>query len=213
VRGRWRWVLLALGCLTLAWVFAKLGGEVLEGELFPLDNAVRHWMLAHRNPALIAVFSVLTELGAKELLAPLGIVIAWKIFRDPLRLGLLLAFCAIAAGEFVAVLKRQLHVVRPAGGRLEHLGFSFPSGHSTGSMAVAVVLSYLAVKHRRHTRAIIVTCAAVVLLVGFSRLYLDVHWASDVLGGWLIGAAFGVGVCALTELVGPAPVTDAARSP
>jgi membrane-associated phospholipid phosphatase len=213
VHRRWRLALLALGCLTLAWVFAKLGGEVLEGELFALDNAMRGWMLAHRSHAGIAIFSVITLFGAKELLAPLGLLLAWWLFRDVKRLGAVLAFAALAAGEFVAVLKRDLHVMRPAGGKLAGLGYSFPSGHATGSMAIGVVLSYVALRTRIHPGAIATTSAITVVLVGVSRVYLDVHWTSDVLGGWLIGAAFGAGVCSLYELLRTVPSTDAARSP
>ena len=214
MRRRWRLLLLALGCLTLAWVFAKLGGEVLEGELFALDDAVRAWMLAHRSPAGLAVFGVITQLGAKGLLAPLGVVLAWLLFHDVKRLGVVMAFAALAAAEFVALLKRDLHVMRPAGGKLAGLGYSFPSGHSTGSMAIAVVVSYVALRtHHAHARLITVVSGTAVLLVGISRLYLDVHWTSDVLGGWLIGAAFGAGVCSLYELLRPQPVaTDATRS-
>jgi undecaprenyl-diphosphatase len=213
VRRPWRLALLALGCLTLAWVFAKLGSEVLEGELFRIDNAMRGWVLAHRSPAGVAIFTVITLFGAKELLAPLGVLLAWKLFGDVKRLGVVLAFAAIAAGEFVAVLKRDLHVMRPAGGNLAGLGYSFPSGHATGSMAVGLVLTYVALRTHLHERAIAITSALVALLVGISRVYLDVHWTSDVLGGWLIGAAFGAGVCCLYELLRGVPQpTDEARS-
>lgn len=217
MQRRWRLVLLALGCLALAWVFAKLGAEVLEGELFALDRGVRDWMLAHRSPTGLAVFGTLTWLGAKGLLAPLGIALAWLLFRDVKRLGVVLAFAALAGAEFVALLKRDLHVTRPAGGKAAGLGYSFPSGHSTGSMAIAVVLTYVAVRgHHAHARLIATVSAVVVLLVGISRVYLDVHWTSDVLGGWVIGAAFGAGVCSLYELLRPPPTppaTDAPRSP
>lgn len=204
---RWRLALLAVGCLALAWVFAKLGSEVLEGELLALDGPARAWMLAHRTAAGMAFFRVVTLLGTKELLAPLGVLLAWRLFGDFRRLGVVLAFAALAAGEFVAVLKRDLHVMRPAGGRAAGLGYSFPSGHATGSMAMAVVLVYVAVRQRRSPVAFGAACALLVPLVGLSRVYLDVHWTSDVLGGWLVGAAFGAGVCCVYEwLRSPASV-------
>ena len=194
---------LVVGCFALAYGFGKVGSEVLEGEATPLDHAVRQWMLAHESPPVHAFLNVVTFLGAKEVLAPLGALIGWSLFRGTKRLIALIAFCALASAEFVALLKRDFHVGRPSCGLEEGLGFSFPSGHATGSMAVAIVLSYVAIRRRIKPRLIVPASALVVLLVGVSRVYLDVHWTSDVLGGWVVGAAFGVGCCALYELVSP----------
>lgn len=207
-----------MGCFALAYAFGKVGSEVLEGEATTLDRAVRAWMLAHQSSPLHAFFSVVTLLGAKEVLAPLGALLGWRLFRGPKRLVALLVFCALASAEFVGLLKRDFHVGRPAGGLAEGLGFSFPSGHATGSMAVAIVLSYAAVRRRIKPRLMVPVSAGMVLLVGVSRVYLDVHWTSDVLGGWVVGAAFGVGCCALYELLARgavkavAPAGDATRS-
>jgi membrane-associated phospholipid phosphatase len=200
-RRREDWLLLGLvaGSFVLAFVFGKLVSEVLEGELSGIDRALRHWALAHRSPTAGAIFSTITMLGAKEVLAPLSALIAWRFFRGAKRLMAVLVFCALASAEFVALLKRDFHIGRPAGGLAEGLGYSFPSGHSTGSMAVAIVLSYVAIQRRIAPRVIVPASAAFVLLVGFSRMYLDLHWASDVIGGWLVGAAFGIGCCALYE--------------
>jgi undecaprenyl-diphosphatase len=62
-----------------------------------------------------------------------------------------------------------------------------------------VLLSYVAIRRRIHPWAIASVSGATALLVGISRAYLDQHWASDVLGGWGVGAAFGAGSCALYE--------------
>jgi membrane-associated phospholipid phosphatase len=203
---------LAAASFVLAWVFARVASEMLEGELLRIDGSVQGWITRYRSPAGKAVFGVITQLGAKEVLAPLAALIAWRLFRETRTILALMAFAAIAAGEFVAVLKRDFHVLRPAGGLSEGLGFSFPSGHSTGSAAIAVLLTYVAIRRRIHPLVVGSVSVLVVLLVGLSRVYLDVHWASDVLGGWAIGGAFGVGCCALYEVVRRRAETHAAAS-
>jgi len=200
-REEWLLLLLAVASLGLAWIFAKLGSEVLEGELIAVDHVVHQWVAQHRSPVALGVFRVITFLGAKEVLAPLAALVAWRLFRATQGMIALLAFSALAAGEFVAVLKRNFHISRPAGGITAGLGYSFPSGHATGSTAIAIVIAYVSIRQRIHPRAIVPICALIALLVGFSRVYLDVHWASDVIGGWVVGAAFGVGCCALYELL------------
>ena len=194
-------MLLATGSLALAWAFSKLASEMLEGELVALDAAVRTWVHLHRSPVATAIFRVITIVGAKEVLAPIAAVVGWRLFRGTKTLFAMLAFAAIAAGEFVALLKREFHVGRPAGGIAAHLGYSFPSGHTTGSTAVALLFGYIALRQRVHPRIIIPVCLAIAILVGVSRVYLDMHWAADVLGGWLVGGAFGVGCCAIYEIM------------
>lgn len=200
-REEWLLLLLAVACLGLAWVFAKVGSEVLEGELLTLDLVVQHWVAQHRSPVALGFFHIVTFLGAKEVLAPIGALLAWRLFRGTKMLIALFAFSGLAAGEFVAILKRDFHIARPAGGLAAGLGYSFPSGHATGSAAMAIVFGYVSIRQRIHPRVIVPICALVAILVGFSRVYLDLHWASDVIGGWLVGASFGVGCCALYELM------------
>ena len=91
----------------------------------------------------------------------------------------------------------RYRITRPPAGVEANLGFSFPSGHASMSMAAAVVLSYVLVRERLAPRATLVLGPLLALLIGLSRIYLDVHWASDVLGGWAIGAAYGAACCAL----------------
>jgi membrane-associated phospholipid phosphatase len=184
-----------------AWFFAKLGSEVLEGELLTIDRVVQHWVVQHRPPFALWFFRIVTFLGAKELLAPVGAILAWRLFRGTKALVALLGFAALAAAEFVALIKRNFHITRPAGGVEAGLGYSFPSGHATGVAAMAILFAYVSVRKHIHPRTVVPACTIAVILVGVSRVYLDVHWASDVIGGWLVGAAFGVGCCAMYELM------------
>jgi undecaprenyl-diphosphatase len=202
-REDWVLLLLAVACLASAYVFAELGSVVLEGELRTVDVAVRDWVLENRTPAGIVVFEGITLLGAKELLVPLGLIVGWKLFRESKGWGwaLIVVFCALASAEFVGILKRVYGVTRPAGGIERSMGLSFPSGHSSGSAALMIFLGYVAVRHRVSPWIVAPVVALVVFLVGLSRVYLDMHWTSDVIGGWAIGAAFGIGSCALYELV------------
>jgi membrane-associated phospholipid phosphatase len=200
-REEWLLLLLAVACLGLAWFFAKVGSEVLEGELLAVDRIAQQWVARHRSPIALAFFHVVTFLGAKELLAPLGALLGWRLFRGTKALIAFLAFSALASAEFVALIKRNFHIARPAGGIAAGLGYSFPSGHATGSTAMAIVLAYVSIRQRTHARVLVPICATVAVLVGVSRVYLGVHWASDVIGGWLVGAAFGIGCWALYELI------------
>jgi len=192
-------LLLAAACLATAYAFAKFGSEVHEGELGTFDRVVRDWMVSRQSPVGTHIFRVVTQLGAKEVLAPLALLVGWLLFHDARRFIVLLVLAGPACAEFVARLKRDYSVERPAGGLEAGLGFSFPSGHSAGSMAVAILLSYVAVRRRIHPRLVITVSEIVVLLVGISRVYLDLHWPSDVLGGWLVGGAFGAACCAIYE--------------
>ena len=204
LRDREDWVLLFLagGCLLLAFVFARFGAVVLEGELRAVDIAVRDWVMQNRTAGGTLVFRGITLLGAKELLVPLGLLVGWYLFRESRKEGwiLIVIFCALASAEFVGVLKRVYRVPRPEGGIERSMGLSFPSGHSAGSAALLIFLGYVAVRHRVSPWIVAPVVAVTVLLVGMSRVYLDVHWSSDVIGGWIIGAVFGVGSCALYEL-------------
>jgi membrane-associated phospholipid phosphatase len=105
--------------------------------------------------------------------------------------GLLLLFAMGGDALIVSVTKALEHVARPTNGILFDTGYSFPSGHSAGCIVFGGVLAYFAWRHWQgvRSRALVGTGLGVVVgVVGFDRVYLNVHWLSDVLGGWLFGA-------------------------
>ena len=171
-----------------------------HGVLAGLDGTWRDWVLAHRNDTLTEVMVNASRLGSSPVLIVLaGAVAAWLAWRGRRSDALLVAVGsagALALGPLLKVI-----VARPRPSLTEHVvlvdSWSYPSGHSLNSMVVLGLLTVLAVRERpgRVRRvALAVTGALLVLVIGFSRVYLGVHWPSDVLAGWLIGVLWIV-VC------------------
>jgi undecaprenyl-diphosphatase len=91
--------------------------------------------------------------------------------------------------------------VRPAGAALfDERTYSFPSGHATTSAAVVVTLCYVLAREGIISWTMAIVIGGVIpLLVGLSRLYLDVHWTTDVVGGWAAGLFVAAMSAALYE--------------
>jgi undecaprenyl-diphosphatase len=194
----WPLVALALAVLVLTYGFAKFGSEVVERETLALDHGVRDWVLAHRTPAGTAFFSAITWLGSMAVLIPATLTVLWLLHRRGARWRpLLLALGTVVFAIVVSLLKTRYQIVRPPAGLSNGLGFSFPSGHASSSAAAWLVLTYVLMREGLVRRVALVFAALLALLVGSSRVYLDLHWASDVLGGWIVGVAAGLVACAL----------------
>jgi undecaprenyl-diphosphatase len=194
----WPLILFAVACVALGYFFVSFGSEVAERETVTFDHAVRSWVIAHRSPVGRAFFGALTWLGSSWVLLPAALLLGWQLVRRGARVRpLLLAVTPLSFWLLVALLKQQYRVTRPPAGVAANLGFSFPSGHASMSMAAAVVLSYVLVREGLAPRWAFVIGPVLAIAVGLSRIYLDVHWTSDVLGGWAIGAAYGAACCAL----------------
>lgn len=95
---------------------------------------------------------------------------------------------AVALAIFLGV-KRIYRRQRPAGGaRLHELTYAFPSGHATASAAIFGTAAYVLGREEMISRPAAIALSTLgTLLVGASRVYLDVHWTTDVLGGWSVG--------------------------
>jgi membrane-associated phospholipid phosphatase len=164
-----------------------------------VDDAIRDWVIGHRNGALTEVMVDASRFGSTPSLILVALVAAGWLAWLGRRRDMLLVLGA-SAGVFVLgpLLKLLFSRPRPPVGdylvRID--SWSFPSGHSLNSMVVLGLLTVLAARERHGVWRVVITVAgaSLVLLVGFSRVYLGVHWPSDVLAGWLIGAAW-VAVC------------------
>ncbi|HEX7482661.1 MAG TPA: phosphatase PAP2 family protein, partial [Candidatus Bathyarchaeia archaeon] len=105
--------------------------------------------------------------------------------------GLLLLAAMGGDALIISALKTLEHISRPTNGISFDSGFSYPSGHSGGCIVFGGLLAYFAWRHwqsKSSRVAIGIGLGLIVGVVGFDRIYLNVHWLSDVFGGWLLGA-------------------------
>lgn len=179
-------------------VFAKVTEDVAERETTAFDTVLRNWSLAHRQAPLDTLFSVFTFLGSAAVLIPMVVLTAWWLWRHR---GMRVAAAAILAPAVAAAtvlgVKYITHRARPAGALLfPGLGYSFPSGHTTASTAVLITIAYISIREGLAGRWLMLAAGLFAVFVGLSRVYLDVHWASDVIGGWAVGLGIAL-ICAL----------------
>lgn len=187
---------------VLAALIATLADAAAEddGVTF-FDRPVWSWFIAHRTAAATAFFKVVTTLGSTVAMGGYAILaVGWLVVKGRrsvvtgrLSDALLVAVVGAGAAVFVTVGKHLVGRTRPpVEFRLvTEANQSFPSGHALASTAVIGALLVIAGPHLARGRlAVVVSGLVAVLLIGLSRLYLGVHWATDVLGGWLTGAAW-----------------------
>ncbi|HUG52754.1 MAG TPA: phosphatase PAP2 family protein [Vicinamibacteria bacterium] len=187
---------LALGLLAAAGVALLLAGladEVRDGEVQPLDDAVHSVLRDVSSPRATEVLRVLTDLGSGWVLTPATIVCAFGFLaRRRIRGAVLLSVTMLGVAALDWMLKLTFARDRPSPffGDAVPDSYSFPSGHALAAFCFwGVLAALLAVRVRsRAVRVVIWTAAAVVILaVGFSRVYLGVHYATDVVAGFGVG--------------------------
>lgn len=179
--------------LLLATFLGITDSIVNSSSMVKIDNTFTHYLFNLRTPALANFFYVVTSFGGQAVIIFLLLVASLYLFfkKEMAYLyALLLTFIGTEGSVFL--IKIFINRDRPG----QDLAFylekskSFPSGHSAASMAFYGFVTYYLMHHivKRNYRTIAVICGTLVIgLIGFSRLYLGVHFLSDVLGGFLVG--------------------------
>ncbi|MGY1644460.1 phosphatase PAP2 family protein [Geodermatophilus sp. SYSU D00703] len=204
------------GCLA---VLGALGAGVLIGfaPQVRLDEAVSHALYAgdDRSVATGLLLEVLTTPGVVwfRVLVSLPLLF-WLGTRRAWWTAAFVVAANVTVGPLTVLLKELVGRVRPAfeDGGLSYGGLSFPSGHSSGIatlVTVALVLSWPRLSARARRWAV-TGGAALVVLVGLTRMWLGVHFLSDVVGGWALGVAWTL---ALALAFGALPGGRAALPP
>jgi undecaprenyl-diphosphatase len=197
-------VVFALASAALAG-FVKLASAVAHGQTYSYDELL---LRALRNPAdpadpigpwwVESIFRDLTSLGSTVVLAFLTLAAVLYLIIDRKRGAALFVVVAIGGGTLISTLLKNAFA-RPRPELVAHLvdvrSYSFPSGHAMLSAVTFLTLGALLarVQSRKRLKAYILGVAVLLtLLVGGSRIYLGVHWPSDVLAGWCLGAAWAM---------------------
>ena len=142
---------------------------------------------------LVEIFSIITHFADTIIILSLGFVIFAYIYRVKDRTdALFFGFSMILGVILSESLKLIVHKARPVGGYILASGYAFPSGHSLYSMIISLSLfiiydEHLKSKNKLHRSFVYFLLILFPLLIGFSRIYLNVHWISDVIAGWSLG--------------------------
>ncbi len=183
--------------------FVKLASEVREGETQPFDESVIRWMGAHQSTTLDAIMVEVTALGTGTVVLMIVVVAGLFLTLTHHKYPAILLVVATGGGLVLnGVLKLGFNRPRPTifVPAIQAVSSSFPSGHAMSSAIVYGTVAYLAARlhRRRWTRWAVMTFAFVVIvLISFSRMYLGVHYPSDVVAGVIIGLAWA-GFCMAT---------------
>lgn len=184
-----------LGALLLAVfalaVFSWLALEVREGETLQFDSLVRNTVHQHASPAVTIVMKGFTVIGASVctfVVLAAAVISFWLAGMRRAAIMLLIAM----AGSLVLELslKHVFHRARPEPYFNVPLpgSYSFPSGHALAAACLYGMLAYLVTArvHRRGTRiAVWMFCLGMIVMIGLSRIYLGVHYPSDVVAGYM----------------------------
>jgi undecaprenyl-diphosphatase len=173
-------------CAAVAVLTAHAVGE---GETRRLDGVILEAIHRHASPLLDRVFAAVTFMGGPGVIAVALALLAYLFFRESRREAAIMAAGIVVAEVLDLVLKELFDRVRPdLWLRAAVSGESFPSGHAMASTVIYGLVAYtLARRWRGHATLIGAIAALVVAAIAFSRLYLGVHWPSDVVAGVAIG--------------------------
>lgn len=187
------------------WGFVEISEEVLEGSSHELDTRI---LLMFRTPGdpdnpigplwVEEAMRDITALGSASVLILITAGVVLYLLMTGRRSAALMVFVSVAGGQVLSSLLK-LGIDRPRPELVSHLAevytMSFPSGHAMLSAVTYLTLGALLarIEKRRATKIYVLSVAVLItVLVGASRVYLGVHWPSDVLAGWCAGFAWAM---------------------
>ncbi len=192
-------VLLAVGlgaALVATFGLVELHDEILEASSVLADQALQSWVHGFTRPWLTVVMEALSWIGSPFALGPAVmiavVVLWWRRFSDDAVLVAAAAFGGVLLDE---VMKLHFKRLRPdvPWALVQESSFSFPSGHSVMAMVMYGVIVYKTqdkLRSKWSKAALMLGALAMVVGIGVSRVYLGVHYPSDVAGGYFVGAVW-----------------------
>jgi undecaprenyl-diphosphatase len=176
------------------WAFAQIADEVLDKETQTIDTAILQVLRGLRTPLLDQVMMGVTFLGEPTVLLLMCLSLGiWLLIRKRREEATTIAIAAGGAGGLNYLIKDLFRRQRPpVWERIVDVNhYSFPSGHAMVSLVVYGIIGYLLVTHFPRWRSLIISLTIILVsAIGFSRLYLSVHWPTDVIAGYAAGVVW-----------------------
>ena len=210
-RRELRWLVVGLGACVLLFVFVSLAGEVMEGDTQAFDTKIVRALRDPLDPArpigpawIEGVLLDVTAIGSPTVLGLMTVAVSgFLVLQARYRTAFVVALTCLSGELLNAAMKHAFNRPRPS--VVPHLrvvfSTSFPSGHAMESAIVYLTLGAILMRasESRLTKSYILGVAVLLTaLVGISRVYLGVHYPTDVIGGWIIGFMWA-SICWLVE--------------
>lgn len=197
VKKNMKWIIL-LVCMIL---FFAIIEDVLDNEIWKFDDLVYNTVSKTMSTPVTAIFKVITNLGGAVGIITITLLILIFFRSNIQKYYVVLNLLLITMSN--QILKNIIQRPRPIEHRIiDQAGYSFPSGHSMVSMAFygfLIYLTYMNVKNKRLKWGICTLLSILILFIGISRIYLGVHYASDVIGGFCLSIAY---LIVYTKMIG-----------
>ena len=188
-RNKYR-LLIAGGALIC---FAFIAYQIATNEVLEFDTVIREWVYTLRNSLTKGILIPCTYLGNWQSLVSLALILI-LIPKTRRNIGIPMAITAISSTIIYGIVKALFQRPRPdiALHLIDQGGYSFPSGHSMNGMVFFGILIYLIRKscnNKMVANTLTVLLSLLVITIGFSRVFVGVHFPTDILGGWSLGIA------------------------
>ena len=189
IEKNYKWIIVFL-CLIIVMMMLE---DIFENEQLKIDVLLYKLVILNlRSEPLTVIMKVITNLSSAYIL--IAISLGTLIFLKNKKIGMCITGNLVITTLLNQLLKYIIQRPRPEGYRLiAESGYSFPSGHSMVSMAFYGLIIYLIWKMAKNKNIKYISCGILALLIpmiGFSRIYLGVHYTSDVIGGFAISIAY-----------------------
>lgn len=175
-----------------SWLFVELAEQVIKKGTIPFEKNFLLFLNSLSNPFLDKFMRLVTELAGIYFVIIFTLFLGWYLYlKRNYKNTLFLALSVLGTVLLNTLLKFIVKRPRPELWKqlINEKFYSFPSGHAMISMALALVIIFIFWKHPQKKLIRIISILYVVL-IGLSRMYLGVHYPSDILGGWLMSSAW-----------------------
>jgi len=186
---KWNKAILACAIFFVAFVLFS----IFKTNFQSIDTTINLWVIPLHNDAAVFSAKILSAaFDTTTLVIATLITSVFLVIKKRKAQSLLFATTVSGTALFITILKNLTQIARPENRLIEASGFSYPSGHCAGAVVFIGLIIYFiwssqTVSHRVKFVSTL-SYGLIVAFVGFDRIYLNVHWLSDVIGGYLFGA-------------------------